>query len=110
MQTQTSSSYSSVSSVESVTQKLASIATATTAKILKETVTDGQSDFSTLLQEYHKHEEGDQESVTRKDASAVFFSMLSLASADCVDLQQEEAYGEINIITKDNLFQDGITA
>lgn len=110
MQTQTSSSYSSVSSVESVTQKLASIATATTAKILKETVTDGQSDFSTLLQEYHKHEEGDQEPVTRKDASAVFFSMLSLASADCVDLQQEEAYGEINIITKDNLFQDGITA
>ncbi|CAR25626.1 hypothetical protein ZYGR_0A01910 [Zygosaccharomyces rouxii] len=48
--------------------------------------------------------------LTRQEATKGFFDMLSLATADCIDLNQQETFGEINISARPALYERFITA
>ncbi|KAM3161160.1 Mcd1 [Lachancea thermotolerans] len=44
------------------------------------------------------------ERITKKQASKVFFELLSLANMDCIDLGQEADFGEISLTRTDSLY------
>ncbi|KAL3237403.1 kleisin alpha [Nakaseomyces bracarensis] len=95
-------------------QEIASKFTTGVARVLRESInkdTDDTTSFSSLLENFHlQDEENKNEPITKKDACSVFFSMLTLASTDCVELEQEETFGTINVTSKPNLYQEYITA
>ncbi|EDO18067.1 hypothetical protein Kpol_1045p54 [Vanderwaltozyma polyspora DSM 70294] len=47
--------------------------------------------------------------ITKSEASKSFFEMLSLATANCIDLDQNETFGEISINTRPALYEKFIT-
>lgn len=95
-------------------QEVASKFTTGVAEVLRDTLDKDSKDttsFSNLLENFHLQDEDNKsEPVTKSDACSVFFSMLTLASNDCVDLDQEETFGTINITSKSNLYQQFISA
>ena len=62
---------------------------------------DSQVTFDSIIREQY----GEMVSVSRTDASKGLFSLLSLASAGCVDLRQDEPFGEIMVSTRAPLFE-----
>lgn len=52
----------------------------------------------------------EQENITKSQVSKAFFEMLTLATADCVDLDQETTFGEISIAAKAPLYEKFIAA
>lgn len=59
-----------------------------------------------------KRAQGHEEdtSLTRQEATKGFFDMLSLATADCIDLDQQETFGDINISARPALYERFISA
>ncbi|GCE99662.1 sister chromatid cohesion protein 1 [Zygosaccharomyces mellis] len=59
-----------------------------------------------------KRAQGHEEDVglTRQEATKGFFEMLSLATADCIDLDQQETFGDINISARPALYERFISA
>nr|WJN24998.1 double-stranded break repair protein [Farysia itapuensis] len=47
---------------------------------------------------------------SRRAAAGFFFEMLVLGTKDCVRLQQDDAYGDIKVAAKDNLWQSATDA
>ncbi|AQZ17654.1 MCD1 (YDL003W) [Zygosaccharomyces parabailii] len=48
--------------------------------------------------------------VTRQEATRGFFDLLSLATSDCIDLDQKETFGDINITPRPSLYERFISA
>ena len=86
--------------------------TADMAQLLRTQFIDNDTiTFENLL--YAKHEsDGTSEHalITKKEASRGFFEMLSLATAGCIDLDQQDTFCAIDISTKPILYEKFITA
>ena len=66
---------------------------------------DSQVTFDSVIREQH----GEETSISRTDASKGLLSLLSLASAGCVDLRQDEPFGKIMVSTRAPLFEKYIS-
>lgn len=85
------------------------------AIIKEETQTDETISYDTILSK--QYGTSDLESMdtsisqlTKKEACACFFDMLSLATSDCITLNQEEPFGKITLSPKDAIFEKYVTA
>lgn len=79
------------------------------ANILKEK-NDSVNTFDDLLTKKRDRPETSSNTISKQEASACFFDMLSLATAGCIDLTQEETFDQINLTTNNSLFEKFITA
>lgn len=79
------------------------------ANILKEK-NNSVNTFNDLIAEKQERQESSSSSISKKEASACFFDMLSLATTGCIDLKQESAFDQINLSTNNSLFEKFITA
>lgn len=90
------------------TGELASKETVELANTLRTQVNDSNITFKNIL---NKHIETEQDTVAnKKDVSKCFFDMLSLATAGCIDLEQDKAFGTISVTTNASLFEKFIPA
>ncbi|CCF58850.1 hypothetical protein KAFR_0F02530 [Kazachstania africana CBS 2517] len=96
------------SRVKLISGSFVSRTTADMAEILRETSIDKETmDFKDLLMAQYEREP--ESKTSKSDASRCFFDMLSLATADCIELKQDEIFGNIRISTKASLFDQFIT-
>ncbi|CAL9736124.1 sister chromatid cohesion protein 1 [Monosporozyma servazzii] len=79
------------------------------ANILKEK-NNSVNTFDDLITKKRDRPETSSNTISKQEASACFFDMLSLATAGCIDLSQEEAFDQINLTTNNSLFEKFITA
>ncbi|CAL9731907.1 sister chromatid cohesion protein 1 [Monosporozyma unispora] len=79
------------------------------ADILKEK-NDAVSTFNDLVAEQQSKLTNSSNVISKQQASACFFDMLSLATTGCIDLNQEEAFEQINLTTHHSIFEKFIAA
>lgn len=88
------------------TGEIVSKAAVSMAEVLRNHSGETPMKFDDVLLAQQTHETP----INRKEASRAFFDMLSLATANCIDIKQKESHGDINIITKNAIFEKFITA
>lgn len=82
------------------------------AELMRVEFIDNNSlEFEKLLMA-KKRAQGNEEPqvLTRQEATKGFFDMLSLATTDCIDLDQQETFGEIDISARPALYERFIAA
>ncbi|SMN20288.1 similar to Saccharomyces cerevisiae YDL003W MCD1 Essential subunit of the cohesin complex required for sister chromatid cohesion in mitosis and meiosis [Maudiozyma saulgeensis] len=87
------------------------------ANTLREEFAESEVTFSALLSRQHKGINEDNTADTsdatipsRKDASKCFFDILTLATADCITLEQSEPFEDISLTLKSSLYNKFIPA
>lgn len=99
--------------VRLVTGELASESTVYMAELLRTEFIDNESiTFDNVLVAKHNAETHDGEStkpISKREASKGFFEVLSLATAGCIDLDQQVAFEDITIKTRAPLYEKFIT-
>ncbi|CCC71750.1 hypothetical protein NCAS_0I00820 [Naumovozyma castellii] len=93
--------------VKLVSGEMASKATVNMAETLRTQYIDTESvKFEDVLSTLHStNNEKSARPITKHEASRAFFDILSLATTGCVDLDQQETFGEIGISSNTLLFQ-----
>lgn len=98
--------------VQLASGEMASRATVYMAELLRTEFIDNDSiNFDDILAIKHNAEDDKNDSpITKREASKGFFDMLSLATAGCIDLDQQESFQNITIKTRAPLYEKFITA
>ncbi|CDO96088.1 unnamed protein product [Kluyveromyces dobzhanskii CBS 2104] len=92
--------------IELNTGEIASKSTVEMASLLRSEMTTGEDTFEKIVKSKYK----DEAVISKRMASKAFFELLSLATADCITLQQHETFGEITVLGKASLFEKFVAA
>lgn len=105
-ETNTSENDKNNKKIEIKTGQMVSKSTMEMANLLRDNLHDGISSFDSVLKRKY-----DSEPILSRDmASSTFFELLSLATADCIKLSQEDTFSEIIIESKSNLYEKFVPA
>ncbi|CCD22975.1 kleisin alpha NDAI_0A08210 [Naumovozyma dairenensis CBS 421] len=109
--------------IQLTTGEVVSRATVDMAELLRTQYVDSDVvNFKTILEDFHNQkadynndDNGDENNdieprITKREASKGFFDILSLATSGCIDLDQEETFGEINMTSRAPLFEKFIVS
>ncbi|CCK72507.1 kleisin alpha KNAG_0K01450 [Huiozyma naganishii CBS 8797] len=83
------------------------------AEILRaENVQGEQISFDSLIEKEHNstHYDREESAITKREAASSFFNVLTLATAGCIDLEQEDPFSDIKISAEDTLLERFIAA